>query len=509
MPQSWQDAPIVQGGWQSAPLAEQPQQQPQVSVPKSIQGDGFTDSRGGWGDRYKSLMGGVNNIASLGFDSELGAASRAAGESVANLIKGKPVDWSNAYDKYYQQEQNKTLYDEANHPNYRTAGQVGGSFMGGAANSLKGALLQGGIEGGLYGAGEAEGGLKNRLESGGVGAATGLLTTGIFRGIGSGLKSAGDYVRKSKVIESAPTTETLKKASNKLYTAARKFGVGFNGYDDFADTLTKRMVNEGVEPVLAAKANAVLNEAAKLKGGKVSFDDIERLRRMAGNAASVGGDEGRLGKMIKDQLDDFVMSADVGTSSVAKSARKLWQRKMKSDMIEEAIRRAEANPSGMKQGLTVELRKIYNNPKKLVGWTDTEKKVLLDIVTGKKSINALNNLGKFSINLSKNVPHALTGSLGVGTAGGIGYALGGPGGAALAAGGMEVAGTLGRKAADALQLRNANYLASLMRAGMNEKQLKAMTTVLDRIGNNNEAFQSLARAVNAQTVQKTSELFQE
>ena len=97
--------------------------------------------------------------------------------------------------------------------------------------------------------------------------------------------------------------------------------------------------------------------------------------------------------------------------------------------------------------------------------------------------------------------------MGVGGAAAVGGALGGPVGAATGAAIMQGAGTVGREVSDALQQRNAQYLSSLIRSGMDQGQVKGVAKALEQIGNNNEAFQALSRMVSTQAIEKTSKLF--
>lgn len=456
--------------------------------------------RGGMMDELKSFSGGMGDVASLGFDDEITAGVGAAGSYMVDKLRGKDPSYSNLYDQKLDQSRNQASYDEQNNPNFRTGGQVAGSFISPAAKTFKGGMFQGAVEGGLYGAGSAEGDIVDRVESGVVGATIGAGSAGAMRGIGEGLKGIGTYARKSDLINKAPTVETLKKASSNLYGAAKKMGVKFDGFDNFIGRTTREIKEAGSFKGGTDVTEGVLESMQGMIGENIDFIKLDQLRRRASTAAgSAVPADAALGVKLIEKIDDFVESSNIGTSKAAKAARKLWQKNKKNEYIETALRNAEMNPSGMKQGITVELKKLYRNPKVMRGWSDKEQKVLLDIIKGDKDINTLSNLGKFSVNLGKGVPHALSGGMAVGAAGLVG---GIPGAVA-----MQTAGTVGREVSDALQERNAKYLSSLIRSGMDNGQVKGVAKMLEHIGSSKESFQALSRMINTQAIEKTSKLF--
>ena len=459
-------------------------------------------------DQLNAFVDGVSDVASMGFDDEITAATGAAGGYLVDFIKGQNPNYSSLYNKQLEKARNRAAYDKQNNPGFRTAGQVGGALISPAAKTFKGGLTQAMVESGLYGAGSAEGNLSNRVQSGVVGAGVGLASGGLFRGLAEGGKGIGNYARKSDLINNAPSIDTLKNAASKLYSAAGDMGVKFDGFDSFVNKTTQEIKDAGSFKGGTDVTEGVLDSMRDMIGSNIDFVKLDQLRRRASTAAnSMVSDDARLGRLLIEKIDNFVESSNVGTSQASKAARKLWQKNKKSEYIETALRNAEINPSGMKQGITVELRKLYRNPKIMRGWSNKEKKVLLDIIKGDASINTLNNLGKFSIGLGKNVPHVLSGGMGVGGAAAVGGALGGPVGAATGAAIMQGAGTVGREVSDALQQRNAQYLSSLIRSGMDQGQVKGVAKALEQIGNNNEAFQALSRMVSTQAIEKTSKLF--
>ncbi len=196
---------------------------------------------------------------------------------------------------------------------------------------------------------------------------------------------------KKAIIDNAPDVEKLNNASQALYKKLSDSGVKIKvkEYDKFADTLTQTLIKKGVDKDLTKKAFIALEKINASKGVIKSFDDIDKLREFAKNAAgTLDPSDSRLGNTIISELDDllgdpgnkvFDFNPKVGKISTfsgiekqvkikefkntVKAARDLYGRSKKSQLVNEAVENALLSPSGIEAGLKNEFTKLLRSKK--------------------------------------------------------------------------------------------------------------------------------------------------
>jgi hypothetical protein len=345
------------------------------------------------------------------------------------------------------------------------AGRIVQDAIEGAASLPVGgpAMLYGALSGaGAGGAGEAVRGM-----GGGEDAETAARVAGGFAApLAAGRVAAG----RASAATRPPTSEQLKGASDDAYKAASAAGVRVRSPDIAmaVDDIARTAVAEGLDPTLHPKATRVverLREAAA-NGTDLSLDEIDTLRKVARTAAgSLEPDERRIGRIIIDKIDDFVLGLDsskVSTGNVndgvaaLTQARELWSRGAKGETIDNLIERAnirasQFSGSGLENALRTEFRGLAMNPKQMRKFTADEQAAIKKVAEGGPVENFFRFVGKL----------APTGVVSAGMGGGIGYAAGGLPGAAAAAG----TGAASRGIATMMTERNAQRASETMRAG--------------------------------------------
>lgn len=211
---------------------------------------------------------------------------------------------------------------------------------------------------------------------------------------------------RREFVEAAPNAEQLQKSSRAAYDAARQSGLEISAKsgNDLYFNLFKTAVDEGVDATLHPNATAFIKRWGD-GGGTMSLRDLETMRRHAGIVAgSKVPDEARIGQMFKDAIDDFVdalkptdaVSGDpAGVGKALETARAMWQRSKKVDMMDTIIERAMHKPSGFENGIRIEVRKILDNPAKVRGFTADEKAAMEAVAQGGPVANFLRLAGKF------------------------------------------------------------------------------------------------------------------
>jgi len=141
----------------------------------------------------------------------------------------------------------------------------------------------------------------------------------------------------------------------------------------------------------------------------VPLTEVDILRKVAQNAADVQhrGDKS-LGVGIIDDIDmfldglkpkDFVRAAG-DTSDIAskyKTARKLWGRGRRSELVNKAISKAQNSASGLENGIRQEFRKILRNDKQSRYFNKEELAEMRKVADGTTKANLAKWVGTFGM----------------------------------------------------------------------------------------------------------------
>jgi hypothetical protein len=283
-----------------------------------------------------------------------------------------------------------------------------------------------------------------------------------------------------------PTAQQVRKTAKDAYKAADEADVVFTPgamrrvADDVIDKLSDFGFNAGNQPQTAN----VLKEIDRLQESVVSFKEVENLRKMAGRAGSFQNPSDKTAaRLIVESIDEMVASPRIGNTltqhdviagdaakaaSAIETAREAWSRLAKNKVIEKAIERGIANAETAGSGANTEnavrqaLKSVYLSEQKTRGFTADEREALRKVVYGGPIQNLLRYAGKAA------PTGIVSGTLG----GGIGFALGGPAGAAAVAGG----GYLAKRAADQMARERAQRLQDIILSGGRAANLPSAST---------------------------------
>lgn len=439
----------------------------------------------------RAFQSGATQGMTLGFGDELEAGLMAVPEAVGGMFQGKGFDIGRGYNQALERARGANVASEELNPIANVAGNVTGnmalggalskggvSFMSGAKPTIGSMAGRGALEGLTYGAltglGEGEG-LAERLQ----GAATGGALGGAIGGVGGAI---GGALANRAAGAAAPTAEELGSAANDAYSAARQSGAIFNPSttDELVQGISLAAQDARINDLTAPQSSAMLQHIQQQAGQPMTVSEIEDIRVFL-NQLRAGSDpnEARVaGKMI-GAFDDLMASLNpadfVGGDAAAAmgniaEGRRLFSTQKKTETIENVIQKAldmsSANysASGYENALRQQFKNLLTSPTALRGFSDAEVAAIRQVASGGPVENVLRFVGKA----------APTGIMSTGIAGGAGFALGGP----LGAAGVLGAGDLARRGATASTLNNANLARALIASGGSSPAVPASNAAL-------------------------------
>lgn len=206
--------------------------------------------------------------------------------------------------------------------------------------------------------------------------------------VGGGL-TAGRNIKTPKT--PTPTAEDVKAGGRAAYQAANMDAVQVQ-----PAAVKKALVNTalkmrsfGHDRDLQPDTTIVLKRFFDLsKNPNPSFMELVNLRKKASGVAREAlrpSDRAAAGIII-DQLEDIMDDAGTFVSGGPKaveafrSATEQWRRARKTEVIEEAVERAQNQATGFENGLVIQFRSIANNPKKMRQFTKQEQNLIKSAV---------------------------------------------------------------------------------------------------------------------------------
>lgn len=477
--EKYRAAPVADGPW--AKYAKQEPPAPAAATQPAAQD--FRGEGGGRGTSLEAALIGARQGVTFGFGDEINAGVRAAGDWLGGKVGlSEPTGYGEAYDARLAHERGLLEQTREENPVSSVAGEVGGAVLpalltGGASAPMsvgRGAAIGAGGSG-LYGFGESEGGLVERAKDAGMSAAVGGALGGGTTAVVNAIMGRG---AKTAAARAVPSVDDLKADAGALYQAAQRNGVTATQAQTqgLSATMSGIARNEGlISPTgRVSAAYPKVTEALKMVDdyakGVMTPEQMQQVRKTFQAAAkSADPQESRVGTMMIREFDDFVGQL----APEFREANALYAKAMKGDMIDTAIELAGSQAgtfsgSGYENALRTQFRVLDRKIIKgqLKGLSDAEIDGIRRVANGGPVENTLRDLGRL----------APTGPVSLGVTGGVpfmvGNAFGGPAlGTGLGAGAVA-AGWGGRKAATAMQSRNAEIASALLRSG---GQLPAQT----------------------------------
>lgn len=471
----WDADPIAEdrgaAPWDADPIADEPK--------RNRRSAGLESTRAG------AAIAGAAQGVSFGLADEMKAGVRSLGALFTDETVG------DAYNRNLERERAVLGQMREENPVSAFGGEIAGSLLipGGAAksgasvgaNALRlGAV--GAAASGAYGFNAGEGGLENRLRSAGVGLALGGTVGASLpvaaRGVQKVLESRATGKALDAAAKAAPSVDDLRSMSQEFYgrAAARGVRVKESAFAPLAADTAAMVRDMGAHPKLTPKAWAAMREVEKVakKGGDVSWQDLETLRKISSVASTaIEPADRRVAGAVVEKVDDFVMNLmdgdlaagnAVGLSDELKQGRDLWKRMRNSEKLGQAMEAAKDAASGYENGLRIEFRKLIKNRKFWNGLSDGEQAAVKAVVQGTPTGNILKRLGRLSYGSGAQT-NFLGASIGSGMGATAGGMVGGPAGAIIGAGAPAVVGRVAAKGSERATERLAQRAQGVVASG--------------------------------------------
>lgn len=352
------------------------------------------------------------------------------------------------------------------------------------------------VEGAGYGALNASGHDQDIGQGALMGAIFGAGGNAAGEAVATGARKLAGVVNAKPQI---PTMDALATAARQAYDAADNAGVIFTpqATGRLQSEIVQTLTDAGFDPALQPGAAAVLRRLQDLQGNNVTLKGLDTLRKVASggyipgnksNDAAVSAIVNRIDDLVGNTQAGEVLNGDAAAGAEAlKTARDLWSRMSKANVVTEAAARGELNAAAAGSGANREnashqaMKALRNNKSATRGFTPDEHEALLQAITGTPDQNALRLVGKLSP----------TGIVSGALSSGAGYQMGGPVGAVAA----PAVGYVARKGAERMQEGFVQELIDIIMAGGSKAATQARPNAVQAaIDANRNAFVKSAAA---------------
>ena len=319
-----------------------------------------------------------------------------------------------------------------------------------------------------------------------LGAAVRTVPTAAAQAVGlagarSLLKESRGFSRRGSgraLSQATPSQETLRATARSLYRELDNSGVVVRprATSELVSNIQNELAREGVNPVLTPKAHAAMRQLDDISGQALNLAEMDTLRKVARIAEqSLDPADARLGSLITGQIDDFLDKASPRTmilpegrvqniGQTYRTARELWGRARRSELVGDAFERAQLQASGFENGIRAQFRSLLTNKRTRKLFNKEEIKALSRVVQGSRGENLFRLIGKMGVAEGSAV--RIVGPA-IGAA--AGAAIFGPAGAA----GVPMIGQVSMGLAQRLTRGNAAFADAVIRAGRDGRRITA------------------------------------
>ncbi len=293
---------------------------------------------------------------------------------------------------------------------------------------------------------------------------------------------------KKTLIEAAPEVDKIKSASRSIFNELDSSGVAVNQkalkrlQDNLALTAKKEGIDVRVTPEASGAIDAV-NEAIA-SGKSLPTSEMDTLRTIAKNSiVATDANKMRVGSAIVDEIDDFLdniksididKGAQISATDVGKkyrTARKLWGRAKRSEMLTDAIEMGSSRKAGVEKGIRNELNNLLNRKKSRKFLSDEDVAAIRKVTDGDFKQNFASLVGGMGLKF-ENSPSMFSSIIGGGGVGAVASQVPGLTGAVapIAVGAITV-GTIAKEVAKRLTKNSARFLDTMNKAGKDGRRI--------------------------------------
>lgn len=228
--------------------------------------------------------------------------------------------------------------------------------------------------------------------------------------------------RNATAKSAGPSLDDLRLQKDAAYDAVDNLGVKYTpqSYKRLTGTIDAAAIADNISPTRHPKAFSFIDDIKTRYPQGLSLTEMDQLRQEVRRdiMASADAAERHFGEIIMDEIDDFIAKAgpgDVsagsakGASEAITAARELNARLRKTEIIEQAIDKADLFAASTGSGGNInnatrqKLRAILDNPKRSRGFSADELAAIEDVVrqgTGEKLLRLIGKLSPSGNGLS-------------------------------------------------------------------------------------------------------------
>ena len=302
------------------------------------------------------------------------------------------------------------------------------------------------------------------------------------------VKAPSERFIKKTLIESTPDVNKIKEASRTIFKELDESGVAvkqsaLKRLESKLDAVAKKEgIRERVTPEAWGAIQDVKGDIAK--GKALTLSDMDELRTIAKNSiVSADLNKTRVGSRVVDEIDSFLddiktvdieKGAQVTASNVGKkyqSARKLWGRAKRSEMLTDAIEMGASRKAGVEKGIRNELNNLLNRKKSRKFLSKEDVAAIRKVTDGDFKQNFASLVGGMGLKL-ENSPSMFSSLVGGGGVGALASTVPGLAGAvAPVAIGAITVGTIAKEVAKKITRNKAGFLGTVARAGKDGERI--------------------------------------
>lgn len=242
--------------------------------------------------------------------------------------------------------------------------------------------------------------------SAGVGQTVTEMTDNPFLGLAASVATSAAMGARPVKREKAPTSEEVLARSKANYDILDQSGFQldkkqFNQRMTYLPT--KLEVDEGYVSGIYPKVDAALDRLQADRPKNVA--EITALRKIIANAAgSADASERRMGSILLDDFDNYVLNApsstivggDKSAIEAWKMARQDYSKFKKAELIQDIVTRAEVSQSGKEVSIAQGLSALAKNDKKMRFFTPDERQAIREAAKGGPLQSMLRTIAKFT-----------------------------------------------------------------------------------------------------------------
>jgi hypothetical protein len=406
------------------------------------------------------------------------------------------------YDKElaYQRERDRAQMEQQ--PGETVTGNVAGTVVGtiaglkglsraGARSPLPRSMPKRMVTGAGVGAGlgyeegfsRGEGGIDDRHDRGQESAKWGAAFGGLAPVVAKPLGYIGNKLF-GKADDISPRLDAIVTEKNAAYDAAEKSGIYIRPqrFSQVADDIIQKSLDDSIDPELQPRASRMLDILEAAKSRNLSLSELDNLRKQAVRIAQNGpADEAHFASKVIDGIDRFedkMSLRDIQpwynmrpeeAAALLKKGRVLAKRARKVELFENIFENAQNkvganyNRADVVTAIRQQLAAVAKDGFKHHRYFNAEERsAILQVVRGGKVENFMRWLGRYSAKSPTGIVASAA------TAGGAGYLIGGPPGAAIGTTlglGITTAGTAARPIATRMGERSFRTADEMMRFG--------------------------------------------